>query len=219
MESLGKRLKLIRARLRWSQTESARKMAIEQSYLSKLENDQALPSADTLENICRVYGVDVQQLLVGLEEQLRRKPELQVLQQSTGSAPDGKRWSSMPVRLALSLVILFVFTGLGIAIALGPVAGREVPGPEHEMLSMKLEQVNGREVLEMFAEFGGLQVSGLELVHGDIDHLQIDQVPWDVALAQVAEKLGLRAKISGGYVTLIPLQPARIAPETERISL
>ncbi|WP_160154640.1 helix-turn-helix domain-containing protein [Microbulbifer sp. ALW1] len=219
MESLGKRLKLIRARLRWSQTESARKMAIEQSYLSKLENDQALPSADTLENICRVYGVDVQQLLVGLEEQLRRKPELQVLQQSTGSVPDGKRWSSMPVRLALSLVIVFVFIGLGIAIALGPVAGREVPGPEHEMLSMKLEQVNGREVIEMFAEFGGLQVRGMDLVQGDIDRLQIDQVPWDVALAQVAEKLGLRAKISGGYVTLIPLQPAGVGPETERVSL
>ncbi|WP_366935623.1 helix-turn-helix domain-containing protein, partial [uncultured Microbulbifer sp.] len=51
MESLGNRLKLIRAGLRWSQTESARKIGIEQSYLSKLENDQALPSAGCLESI------------------------------------------------------------------------------------------------------------------------------------------------------------------------
>ena len=198
MESLGSQLKLIRARLRWSQTESARKMDIKQSYLSKLENDQALPSADGLENICRVYGVDAQQLLAGLDERvLRRKPELLALRVSASKG--GAQRKPWKLAAVVGLVSVLALGGAWLAL------GSEDVVPEHELLSMRLEQVDGRQAIEMFAEFGGLKVSGLEFVQGDIDRLHIEQAPWDVALAQVAAKLNLRAQISGGYVTLVPL--------------
>ncbi|WP_299596765.1 helix-turn-helix domain-containing protein [uncultured Microbulbifer sp.] len=202
MESLGSRLKLIRAGLRWSQTESARKVGIEQSYLSKLESGQALPSADCLERICEVYGADVQELLAGLNEQLlRRKPELLALRQPF-SERKPRTWSLWRVEI-LGLAAALVFTCFALV---GKFPGMAEPeAPEHELLSMQIEQVDGRKVIEMFAEYGGLKVSGIELVHGEIDSLQLDQVPWDIALTEVAKKLNLRVKISGGYVTLAPL--------------
>ncbi|MCQ3830234.1 helix-turn-helix domain-containing protein [Microbulbifer elongatus] len=200
---------MIRAQLRWSQTESARKMNIEQSYLSKLENDQALPSADTLERVCQVYGVEMQRVLAVLDEQaLRRKPELLALRRSASNASAQQKSWKMPVLSAVVMGVLLVLGSVWWAI------NSRVAVPEHELLSMRLEQVDGRQVIEMFAEFGGLKVSGLELVEGKIDSLEIDQAPWDIALAQVAAKLNLRAQISGGYVTLVPLSAeSDVSPE------
>ena len=49
--SLGIELKQLRANKKWTQAFAAREIGIQQSYLSKLENGQFIPSAELIEKL------------------------------------------------------------------------------------------------------------------------------------------------------------------------
>lgn len=56
---LGQQLRDKRNELGWTQGVAAQKIGIQQSYLSKLENNQFIPSESVLEQIKQVYGLDL----------------------------------------------------------------------------------------------------------------------------------------------------------------
>lgn len=56
---LGQQLRDKRKALGWTQGVAAQKIGIQQSYLSKLENNQFIPSQDVLEQLKQVYELDL----------------------------------------------------------------------------------------------------------------------------------------------------------------
>jgi len=54
--SLGIELKQLRANKKWTQAFAAREIGIQQSYLSKLENGQFIPSIEVIEKLELCYG-------------------------------------------------------------------------------------------------------------------------------------------------------------------
>ncbi|MDP5213685.1 helix-turn-helix transcriptional regulator [Pseudoalteromonas tunicata] len=57
MPPLGIELKRLRVERKWTQAFAAREIGIQQSYLSKLENSQFLPSEEVIDKLSLCYGV------------------------------------------------------------------------------------------------------------------------------------------------------------------
>ena len=78
--NFGERLRQLRNDKDLTQPELAEAMGIEQSYLSKLENDKSLPSNDVLNRILDVFGIEVGDLVNDLDQgtrnQLRQIPDV-----------------------------------------------------------------------------------------------------------------------------------------------
>ena len=76
----GEKLKQLRHDKDLTQPEAAAAMGIEQSYLSKLENDKSLPSNDVLNRILDVFELEigglVSDLSQGARNQLRQLPDV-----------------------------------------------------------------------------------------------------------------------------------------------
>jgi transcriptional regulator with XRE-family HTH domain len=58
----GDYLRQKRADLGWTQPEAAAHAKIEQSYLSKLENNKSIPSGDIYARLVDAYGIDAQEM-------------------------------------------------------------------------------------------------------------------------------------------------------------
>ncbi|MDP6096064.1 MAG: helix-turn-helix transcriptional regulator [Gammaproteobacteria bacterium] len=61
-------MKQLRQQRNWSQPELADAIGIEQSYLSKLENDKSVPSPDMLNRILEAFDINIESLLEGMDE-------------------------------------------------------------------------------------------------------------------------------------------------------
>lgn len=66
MSSLGTELKHLRANKKWTQAFAAREIGIQQSYLSKLENGQFIPSPDVIEKLSACYQISFDHLIPNL---------------------------------------------------------------------------------------------------------------------------------------------------------
>jgi len=66
--NFGEKLKQLRQNKGWSQPELAGAIGIEQSYLSKLENDKSVPSPDMLNRILEAFEIDIDTLLEDVDE-------------------------------------------------------------------------------------------------------------------------------------------------------
>ncbi len=66
--TLGKKIKTLRAKHNLSQPELAEKIGIEQSYLSKLENDKSVPSNEIFKQILQVFELSVAQFVSDLAD-------------------------------------------------------------------------------------------------------------------------------------------------------
>ncbi|HSC68148.1 MAG TPA: helix-turn-helix transcriptional regulator [Cellvibrio sp.] len=64
--TLGDKLKQLRTDKNWTQPQAAEAIGIEQSYLSKLENDKSVPSAEIFSAVLTAFAVDAKQFLEGL---------------------------------------------------------------------------------------------------------------------------------------------------------
>lgn len=69
----GEKLKELRQQKQLTQPELAQSIGIEQSYLSKLENDKAIPSSETLVQILAVFEISLEQYLADLDATHIRK--------------------------------------------------------------------------------------------------------------------------------------------------
>src|SRR6187431_1232921 len=79
--NIGEKIKQLRTDKNLTQPQLAQVIGIEQSYLSKLENDKSIPSADIFQAILKAFGVDVATFLEGVDEKqvyrdLRQVPEV-----------------------------------------------------------------------------------------------------------------------------------------------
>lgn len=110
--NFGEKLRQLRNEKGLTQPELANAMGIEQSYLSKLENDKSLPSNDVLNRILDVFEIGVARLVDDLDQgsrnQLRQIPDVadhynHQKQQLIGNR---KRW------LLISAVLLSFGLGL-----------------------------------------------------------------------------------------------------------
>jgi transcriptional regulator with XRE-family HTH domain len=79
--NFSERVKQLRSERNLTQPQLAQAIGIEQSYLSKLENDKSIPSADIFQAILKAFGIDVATFLEGVDEKqvyrdLRQVPEV-----------------------------------------------------------------------------------------------------------------------------------------------
>jgi len=79
--NFGERVKQLRSERNLTQPQLAQAIGIEQSYLSKLENDKSVPSADIFQAILKAFSIDVATFLEGVDEKqvfrdLRQVPEV-----------------------------------------------------------------------------------------------------------------------------------------------
>jgi transcriptional regulator with XRE-family HTH domain len=79
--NVGERIRQLRNERNLTQPQLAQAIGIEQSYLSKLENDKSVPSADIFQAILKGFAVDVATFLEGIDErivrgELRQIPEV-----------------------------------------------------------------------------------------------------------------------------------------------
>lgn len=80
---LGEKIKQLRNNAGLTQPELAQKATIEQSYLSKLENDKGSPSFEVISNIAQAFDMDAMALIESLspnylQEQLAHLPEVAI---------------------------------------------------------------------------------------------------------------------------------------------
>lgn len=71
--TLGDKLKQLRLAKDWTQPEASGMIGIEQSYLSKLENDKSIPSDEMFAQLLKGYEVSVHELIGDLTEAEREK--------------------------------------------------------------------------------------------------------------------------------------------------
>jgi len=79
--NFGDRIRQLRTQKNLTQPQLALAIGIEQSYLSKLENDKSVPGADIFQSILRAFNMDVASFLEGVDDnivhrELRQVPEV-----------------------------------------------------------------------------------------------------------------------------------------------
>jgi len=113
--NFGEKLKQLRTDKNLTQPQLAEAIGIEQSYLSKLENDKSVPSAETFQAILKALAIDVGSLLENIDrkfihDQLRQIPEVANFLQASSAAEihSIKKWlfgSASACTLGLCLLV------------------------------------------------------------------------------------------------------------------
>ena len=110
---LGEKLRQLRNEKQLTQPDLAEALGIEQSYLSKLENDKSLPSNDVLNRILDVFELDIADLVDALDQgsknQMRHIPDVadHLRRQKQMIIGSQKRWlllSSLMFALGVALI-------------------------------------------------------------------------------------------------------------------
>ena len=113
--SLGEQLKQFRQAKKLSQPDLAALAGIEQSYLSKLENDKAIPSNDILRKLTSALDIDLSMLLEKLSPEsisaIKQLPDVEalVMKQQQHSFNQRRNWllcSSAFIVLAVTLFFI-----------------------------------------------------------------------------------------------------------------
>lgn len=76
--TLGERIRQLRSEKNWTQPQAAEAIGIEQSYLSKLENDKSLPSAEIFAALLNAFSLEAKSFLEGMNLSLMDKQLLQI---------------------------------------------------------------------------------------------------------------------------------------------
>lgn len=113
--NFGEKLRQLRQERQWTQPDLAEKLGIEQSWLSKIENDKSAPSSDLLQKIEQAFAIPLSELLSGLDEDyvtgtLSSLPEVKgILQQNRYQVIHrAKRWIlAASTSLALGCALFF----------------------------------------------------------------------------------------------------------------
>ncbi len=112
----GDKIRALRHERNLTQPELAETLGIEQSYLSKLENDKSLPSNDVLNRILDVFGLGVGELVDDLDQgarnQLRQLPDVaaHIDRQKRLMIGNRRRWLALSAVL-FSLGLAMIYAG------------------------------------------------------------------------------------------------------------
>ncbi|MFT5500888.1 MAG: transcriptional regulator with XRE-family HTH domain [Woeseiaceae bacterium] len=114
--NFGDKLRQLRNDKQLTQPELAEAMGIEQSYLSKLENDKSLPSNDVLNRILDVFDLELGEMISdlgqGAKNQLRQLPDVaaHLNKQKQQIIGNRRRWL-IASALFLSLGVALIYAG------------------------------------------------------------------------------------------------------------
>lgn len=123
--TMGEFLRSLREQKQWKQPEAAQQIAIEQSYLSKLENNKAVPSTDIFQRLQQVYGFTVEQLTneLGHEELTKLKDIVSIREFVNNTRKQNTRSQR---RLMVGAVIMLMLGALLFAFGIAMKDNREV---------------------------------------------------------------------------------------------
>ncbi|GAA4355521.1 helix-turn-helix transcriptional regulator [Kangiella marina] len=113
--TLGEKLRSLRSISGWTQPEFAQKLGIEQSYLSKLENDRSIPSVEIFDKLCTAYEITPDDMIKDLDKNYVRQKlmHIPIIANATNSKHEvakGKRKAAVIVCSTFILVgVLFFF--------------------------------------------------------------------------------------------------------------
>lgn len=115
--TFGQYIKQLRTDKAFSQPELALKMNVEQSYLSKLENDKSIPSNDVFRKLLAALEIDIAVFMqgiesIGLKHELRQIPDIEMWSRaySTQQQLSRKQWLSAAI-ISVSLGGALLFSG------------------------------------------------------------------------------------------------------------
>ena len=114
--TLGEKLRSLRSISGWTQPELAQKLGIEQSYLSKLENDRSIPSVEIFDKLCTVYELTPDEMVKELDKDYIRQKlmHIPIIANASNNKQEiakGKRKAAVIVCSTFILVaVLFFFT-------------------------------------------------------------------------------------------------------------
>lgn len=167
--NFGEKLKQLRQSRNWSQPELAEAIGIEQSYLSKLENDKSVPSPDMLNRILEAFDIDLDTLLEGMDEseirnQLRSIPQVNghLQAQKELAQKKGRRWfigSALMCVMGISMIVGGISTLNSPYMIYDYTSDEIVPMGENNETFESLESFLQREFAPVYEE---LVDSGLE---------------------------------------------------------
>lgn len=127
--TIGERIKQLRTDKNLTQPQLAELANIEQSYLSKLENDKSIPSPEILIGLLRALDIDIQTFLHGIDEKIVQRHLLQIPEiavhlnvESRLRVRQVKRWL-LGSAISCALGFALIFGGLN-QLLFGPVYGR-----------------------------------------------------------------------------------------------
>ncbi len=114
--NFGEKLRDLRNEKKWTQPELADAIGIEQSYLSKLENERSTPSDNTLSRILEVFEIGIGELLIELDQrtknQLRQLPQVAdfLTREKSMMIQNRRRWLMISVAL-VSIGVALIYAG------------------------------------------------------------------------------------------------------------
>ncbi|MCZ6536688.1 MAG: helix-turn-helix transcriptional regulator [Gammaproteobacteria bacterium] len=114
--NFGEKLRDLRNEKKWTQPELADAIGIEQSYLSKLENERSMPSGNTLSRILEVFEIEIGELLCELDQrtknQLRQLPQVAdfLTREKSMMIQNRRRWLIVSVTL-ISIGVALIYGG------------------------------------------------------------------------------------------------------------
>jgi|GEM_PF-7061651 len=196
MNTLGSELKILRSKKQWSQSEAAKLMGIEQSFLSKLESDQSWASIDVLKKICKVYNMKPAQLLSHVSvESLKGNLQYQGL-----LINDKHRKQAIVTTLSTCLLFLILwFSATNNWIRL---PGLQATDPNHQSISLHFEKITAQELMQILADISNLKVEGIELLSNELVDLNIQNKQWDMVLTEFLDSQNLKTEIFGGAIVI-----------------
>ena len=114
--TLGQYIKQLRTDMELSQPQFAERMQVEQSYLSKLENDKSTPSNEVFRQLLSALSMDVDAFMSGLKDKgnmasLRQIPDLDswyASQQVTSEHKQRKLLYSAMLLIALGSAVFYI---------------------------------------------------------------------------------------------------------------
>jgi DNA-binding XRE family transcriptional regulator len=113
--NIGERIKQIRAEKNLTQPQLAEMIGIEQSYLSKLENDKSIPSADIFQSLLKGLDMTATDFLQEIDKdsmykQLKHIPEVanHLTAQTTIKVHSVKKWLYTSAVLCILGITLFI---------------------------------------------------------------------------------------------------------------
>jgi len=116
--TFGEFLKSQREAKQWKQPEAAQQIEIEQSYLSKLENNKAIPSPEIFERLISVYGFTIKQVSEAVHSnELEKLKDIVMIREfiiSTKKRSETERRRLLVFGVVMSMIGAFLLA-LGIA--------------------------------------------------------------------------------------------------------
>ena len=163
--NFGEKLKQIRTERNLTQPQLAEAIGIEQSYLSKLENDKSIPSADMFNTIIKTLALDPKDFLADIDKtvlqtSLRHIPEVsQFLNGAvTRRVHNAKKW----------VIGAATACAVGFALMLAANDGIFSPNNQYKYISKGvILKAESDHVFDQFREIQNLKLSGSLISHAD----------------------------------------------------